>query len=997
MGNRSFLYVMPANNDCQGTQIAEANNNFPTLWQLLLANGLASEAITDQRVFGDANTDNLAADAEAAMDRLKQLAEKISTHPRLHEQPLLTLQFEALLTHLREEIDSIKAETSGAVIFSANLDELSWLESKSPEEFIEGCQLECNQRWQQISNAITSDRYADLDEALGLQEYGQGFETWHAWAWSFGFSGIDHDYFSMADKPQELPFSEFKPAPKDWENHLEGEYERFAENGQWGIRRHNEQTGLIEVVLKPEWEGISWATTGGVWLERDGLFAYARLQPSEITLAFEPQLDEVWNFFEGEDLCGAHCAIVRQGDLQGILNADGTWLLPPSVDELWGFANGYAPFRSGTQFGFINHEGKIVIPAIHDDVSSFSPSGLAPFWKKSRVGLMNTSGSIILPPAYEEIEWREDVRGFSLVSEGKTGLANAAGEIWISPQYDEIKVLLTRCQLAARLGNLWGMLDWRGVAITPIRFHDIETRYFDDMGFEDEPFSLLAPYHKQCIVRIEKQSGLIDANGEILIPIQYDAIESLMPQTMTMATQRQTYQQHLAIVIQRGARRRKLRGVYDIDSQQEIIPCVWHYLLDSQFDDQHWGFLVGMDVPKADRDRLGDVRTGILSAKGEEIFPPEYAWIGKAISINGDGWLTAMLRKSIYETWSTGKPLQAVPNESGEYVWLYLDGRVEKHIDYLHNCFSETGDLNVALELGRAYRDGTGVDVDAMLARHWLWKATGAIEKSSSPSLWKKIAKTLKASSGNPDRTPSPEESPYPRHPSAMYELALLLQSDLGGPEQADTAREWLRFALQHGGATDGNILTELGYLLSEGIGGKEDRIEGKSYYEKAIQYNASVAMHNLGLAYQYGRGVEIDLPMALDYFRQAERTGDESCAFHTGTVLMEEAFELTGNARRKKYSEAAYAFSKIIHKNIEHSESACFSYAKICLDPETKEYNPRLAEETLLLAANLDDIACITSLIEDIYGNPESPLKHPEQQAYWEERKATLLAEMNP
>ena len=151
MGNRSYLYLVSADAEDHRVQFAEANNNFPSLWQILLANGEAAPAITDQRVFGDAGTDNLAADADSALERLRSLAEFVREHPLLDQQPLLPLQFEALLAHLRASIDAVRAAPGQAVRVSANLDELSWLdEGGTPDTFIRQCRDDCDQRWARV-------------------------------------------------------------------------------------------------------------------------------------------------------------------------------------------------------------------------------------------------------------------------------------------------------------------------------------------------------------------------------------------------------------------------------------------------------------------------------------------------------------------------------------------------------------------------------------------------------------------------------------------------------------------------------------------------------------------------------------------------------------------------------------------------------------------------------------------------------------------------------
>src|SRR5688572_1502675 len=96
MGNRSWLYLehrLSGDDDgadpeeTSADEIAEANNNFPVLWQLLLADGAAGDAIDHQRVFGDAGTDNLASDAHAALARIRQLHAFVERHPMLHTLP----------------------------------------------------------------------------------------------------------------------------------------------------------------------------------------------------------------------------------------------------------------------------------------------------------------------------------------------------------------------------------------------------------------------------------------------------------------------------------------------------------------------------------------------------------------------------------------------------------------------------------------------------------------------------------------------------------------------------------------------------------------------------------------------------------------------------------------------------------------------------------------------------------------------------------------------
>ena len=995
MGNRSYLYLVSADAEDHRVQFAEANNNFPSLWQILLAGGEAAEAITDQRVFGDAGTDNLAADAEEALARVRSLADVLGRHPLLDQQPLLPLQFEALLAHLRASIDAVRAAPGEAVRLSADLDQLSWLdEDGTPAAFLHQCQCKCDQRWARVRAAMHSGDYAALDEALGLKAYGRDFSHWEAWAWEFGFAGIEHDYFNQQDEPRAQPFADFVPEPRSWHDDLSDGYRRFQRGERWGVRWRDPDTGREREVLAPEWEEVRYATDGGVWLVRDGLHGYARLDPEQVQLCIAPELDEVWPFHHDADEGNPHCAIVRRGEQFGLLAHDGHWLLPPSVDDVWGYGHGFAPFRVGEREGFLGADGSVAIAAEYESVSSFSPAGVAAVWRDDRAGLVNGAGEFVLPPTYDDLEWKSDYRAFLITQAGKVGLCRADGSVWLAPEWEELKVLLKGVQIGVRRGERWGMCDWQGRERIAPCYDTIESRYFDDLDHDDPALARLTPWHTLLIVRAGKQVGVVDHEGQVRVPITYEAIESFETEGTVGRVQSDGNQR--IRVVQRGARRVKLRGVFDMEQQREIVAPEWNQVHLVPRGAEETVFLVSRDVPKADRDRLGDARMGVLRADGSVLFAPEYAWIGARWALGGDGWGAAIVRDAFEKAWGKGEPVQALRNEDWLFVWLHADGRIESHAEYLSRCYEQTQDLKSAWILGRALRDGDGVKQDLAQARHWLWIATGADlvpADAAKPSVWRKLIGSLVDGDRAAGATPGPSESARPRDVHAMHALALMLQHGEGGPEQPETARAWLEFALTHGGAENGAVLGELGYLVCEGIGGPVDLPRGQALYERAIEHDSKIALHNLAIAYQYGTGVEPDLDRALGYFRRAERLGDAGCAYHVGHVLAAQAAALKGAARRKRLSEALYALSPLIDSDAEHCDYACGEYARICLDRDAKEYDPAKAEEVLLRGARRDHLWCIELLIDEVYGKPESGRADAEQAAYWTARKAELEA----
>lgn len=65
------------------------------------------------------------------------------------------------------------------------------------------------------------------------------------------------------------------------------------------------------------------------------------------------------------------------------------------------FSEGYAAFQEDNKWGFIDHSGEIVIPAVYDEVGNFS-EGLA--WVvrrtpegKYEIGFINHDGMVVIP------------------------------------------------------------------------------------------------------------------------------------------------------------------------------------------------------------------------------------------------------------------------------------------------------------------------------------------------------------------------------------------------------------------------------------------------------------------------------------------------------------------------------------------------------------------------------------------------------------------------
>lgn len=99
------------------------------------------------------------------------------------------------------------------------------------------------------------------------------------------------------------------------------------------------------------------------------------------------------------------------------------------------FENGFAAVQNGEKWGFINTEGKEIVPCIYEMVSSFS-DGMACVCKNGKWGYVNENGELAVPCIYESA--KDFSEGLASVSKnGKEGFINKNGEVAIPFKYED--------------------------------------------------------------------------------------------------------------------------------------------------------------------------------------------------------------------------------------------------------------------------------------------------------------------------------------------------------------------------------------------------------------------------------------------------------------------------------------------------------------------------------------------------------------------------------
>ena len=982
MGNRSFLYLTgtPQARD-KFRLFAEANNNLPTLWQVILADSKSAPPIKYQRVFGDANTDNLSSEAAGAFARIERLAEAVGQHPLLHTVAALPQQFEGLLAYLRDEMAAVGSGGGEPVVFSADLDELSWL--GQDDDFIKRIREDSNRLWADIDRAIANGDYPALDEALGLNANGGNFSQWPQWAYTFGFAGLDHPYFTQRDEPQKMPFAEFAPEERDvW---LGEGLELIQKDKRQGVRllaSGKRGKSASRVLVKPEWEHIvrsGHTDTRCLWVRRDGRYGLLHANDDEPRLLHPCDLDSVWDF---EDAGGKRIAAVLQNDLIGLIDENGDWVLAPQdarppIVELWDFCHGLAPARSGEKTGAIDGSGRWVVQPQFDQIDEFNPQGYALAVRDGRHVLLNAADGTIGADTYSGGEWAERLPGFIVYKGNKQGWLHPDGRTWIAPEWDEIRLPLGD-RFLVRRDKLWGALRHDGSPCIAPDYRALDERLENTQALQENNG------RQEFIAKRDKHTGVIDDTGKTVIPFEYARIESFV--SVNQPDGRAEVPGTLVRVIRRSGRRH-LCGAWDLRLARETAVCRYDHIhatvLYRDAGQPVYGYLIANKTGAAPDSGDAVLRVGVLRSDGSELFAANWAWIAERYGID-DTTGALIVGRNLAKAWTDNRAVQAAVAGENRYAWLLRNGDTLTHEAWLTQCYAE-GDFDAAWQLACHYRDGEGIEQNDALAKRWTALAAG-MPADTVPT----------APASRPGKPARKRASPWmsvnadPRgHPEAICELALLLDNDNAEEHDSAAARAWLEHALRHRGKDSASVHNELGYLLDAGRGGPADLERAAKLYRRAAIMNDVRGLYYLGWCYEFQRGVPADPAEAIKHYRGAARMGHLEADYRIGLLLRQQADATEGKARDQALREAAYH----LRKAADTSEStvalaASAELALLILRGEGGQKRDAHGAERLLLAgAEQGDNTCIAYLVQHLYGDKESAKYDAAKSRKWKKQ----------
>ncbi len=162
----------------------------------------------------------------------------------------------------------------------------------------------------------------------------------------------------------------------------------------------------------------------------------------------------------------------------GFIDANGKWVIEPTLATVEDFSCGRAMITVDTKYGFLNKAGDVCVPPTFDFASAFADGRalvcVGNRYSGGKWGFIDDAGAWLIEPRFAGAgTYYEGHAPF--MTDGRWGLMDLAGEIVVSPRYLQ-GAYLNKGRIIARADTGQGVFNARGEVIVPPEFMRITER-----------------------------------------------------------------------------------------------------------------------------------------------------------------------------------------------------------------------------------------------------------------------------------------------------------------------------------------------------------------------------------------------------------------------------------------------------------------------------------------------------------------------------------------
>ena len=213
---------------------------------------------------------------------------------------------------------------------------------------------------------------------------------------------------------------------------------------------------------------------------------------------------------------------IMVGDKYGFIDDNGSVVIDPQFDGALDFSEGLCAVKAGDRKGYINKHGDFVIEIETDNTRIHNfVEGHAIIVRDGKYGFIDTAGQEIIPCTYDAVS--NFTNGFSIVkANGKYGVINDNGDVVVDVRWSYLRDPIFE---VPEKQNLWGwvvsdtvngevlsgLIDKNGEMVIPCEYDDFGWFYND--------------YIRVC--KGDKY-GLFDRYGHKYVPVEYEGVTSML-------------------------------------------------------------------------------------------------------------------------------------------------------------------------------------------------------------------------------------------------------------------------------------------------------------------------------------------------------------------------------------------------------------------------------------------------------------------------------------
>lgn len=244
------------------------------------------------------------------------------------------------------------------------------------------------------------------------------------------------------------------------------------ENGKYGLLGTH-----LKTILPPQYDSIGTISKKIVVVGNENKYGYLNLQGKIVVPLIYDKIED--NPYRFEDRIR-----VRLGDKWGVIDPKGEKITDFVYDEIQQYSSDLAGFYRDGKGGYINRDGKVVIPARYDFVDWFEKKiafvgNLNPTDSNLYYGVIDKTGEFIIPCQFDNFELRYPEDIYFVSKDGKTGAMNLDAKLIVPIEYenedivDDFEVNSVNYILLRKNGKV-KMIDTKGKEILPAIYDKID-------------------------------------------------------------------------------------------------------------------------------------------------------------------------------------------------------------------------------------------------------------------------------------------------------------------------------------------------------------------------------------------------------------------------------------------------------------------------------------------------------------------------------------------